>query len=213
MLLYHYSKTRYPSLLTKRKVGLLSKEEIKKADSSDRLNLLPGHSYIDHVSFFFDPVPSVMLSRIFGITHPVWHTGSKLFEHIIDTTMLDDDVIYEIVESDKKTKLFDEFVEEHNWTYDDPKLLQQWKMLELRKKMEWGEIGRSRKGLELQIVENGGHLDKAFLKAYNRADFEENRMKYAANVPHVMIYPKGGEIEVIGVNSLTIGNNTRKHLD
>lgn len=213
MLLYHYSKERFPKLKTKRNAGLLTKEEIKAIDKKDRQRLLPAHSYIDHISFFFDPVPSVILSRIFGITHPVWHTGSKLFEHIVDTALLEDDIIFEIVESDKKTKLFDDFAERTNWIDDDPALLKRWKLLELSKKMEWGEIGSTRAKLELQIVENGGHLDKAFLKAYAREDFEWNRMKYAANVPHVMLYPRSGDIEVIGVNSLTIGNNNRTHLD
>ena len=213
MLLYHYSAVPRTELKSQRAAGTLTQKELEARDRQDKLKLLPGLSYVDHISFFFDPVPSVVLSRIFGITHPAWHTGSTLYEHLVDTADLEDRIAYEVVESVKKTELYDTFSAEHNWVDDDPELLRRWKELELRSKLSWGELGQGRSKLETQIRLCGGHLDKAFLKAYARSDFEDNRMKYAANVPHVMIYPAGGVVPVKSVSRLVIGNNKRYPLE
>ena len=210
--LYHYSSLLYPTLLTKRKSGAASKEEIKQAERRASGKGPDMKPYVDHISFFFDPIPSVMLSRIFGTNHQVWFTGSKLYEYTVTVDSLSDDFSFEVVESAQRTKLLDVFSEKHDWVNDNPATLKLWEAHEIKHKLQWGEIGRGKQALKVQMLGTDGDLGKAFLSAYNRPDFEDGRFKYAANVPHVMIYPSSGEIQYTAVERLTIGKNKRDPL-
>jgi len=198
MYIYHYSNEKHPVLLTRRKQGI-----------DPPKNASVGGNYVDHISFFFDPIPSKTIASIYGSFHPVWRKGNTLVEHVINVATLDKDIMFHVVESINKTKLFDEFVEENNWVYDDPVLLEKWKILENKNTVKWGEIGKGLKLLEIQVKKNKGITELAYINASRRNDFEENKMKYAANVPHLMLYPKQGEIVVDHFNLVTIGNEKR----
>lgn len=200
MKLYHYSSEPYPVLKTRKKLGLLPPKQMLDA------------SYLDHISFFFDPIPSKTLTMIFGTNHPFWFKGNQIYEHVIDTNDLDIDIYFHVVESKRRTELLDQFAEENNWVKDDPKLLAKWIILERRKSIAWGEIGRSRRTLEEQIKNNVGGTELAYISASSRDDFEHGRNKYAANVPHLMLYPRDGEIPVRNVFGLKIGDDHRKEL-
>ena len=49
-----------------------------------------------------------------------------------------------------------------------------------------------------------------YLKARSRDDFDLGYNKYAANVPHLMLYVRAGIIPVKEVFELTIGSDHRK---
>lgn len=200
MNLYHYSAEQYPVLKTRRKLGLQPPKQVRDS------------SYLDHISFFFDPIPSKTLSLIFGKNHPFWFEGNVIYEHVVDVSDLDKDVRFHVVESKQRTELLDQFAEENNWVKDDPALLAKWLILERRKNIEWGEIGYSRAGLEKQIKQHVGGTELAYIAASSRDDFEHGRNKYAASVPHLMIYPRSGEIPVRKVFKLKIGDDHRKEL-
>lgn len=211
MNIYHYSKNFLPILLTKRKQGYLTDKEIRDADENARRFKEEG-SYIDHISFFFDPIPSKLLGEIFGPPHEVWVKGTELFEFVVDADTLDKDILYRVVESFKKTELLDKFSEEHNWVEDNKNTLKIWIELYNKKSKEWKELGTSKKDLLDQIKLNKGKTELGYKRAFNRPDFEDGKMLYAANVPHLMVYPKTGEIRFESVNKLVIGGDKREPL-
>lgn len=207
MFLYHYSKARYPELLTKRLSGA-SVEEIRQAEKQrDRYKFIGA--YVDHISFFFDPIPSKTLADIFKNNHETWYKGNVLYEYVVDVDQFEPDVGYSIVESRNKTAFMDAFIKKHNWVEDDPVLLAKYlkELDELSRR--WGEVGHSLEGLKNQIALNKDGTKQAYIAASKRADFEEGRHRYATNVPHVMVYPKAGRASFIEINRVTIGNDIR----
>lgn len=207
--LYHYSPKRFDSLMTRRQSGLATPDDIKKGvEEAKRFNW-PGN-YVDHISFFFEPLPSKQIGKLFNNDHPVWFDGNRLFEYVVDTDVLDKRILFDVVESEKKTRFADEFAKKHNWVEDNPDLLSRYLAEAKVKRQLWGEVGVSLDGLVKQIEANQDKLLSCYKAAVKREDFEFNRTKYAANVPHVMIYPSSGIVPYEQVNSLIIGSDRRE---
>lgn len=207
-LIYHYSKELYRDLLTPRRAGV-SPDKIKAAVKQKKEYGLEG-AYVDHISFFFDPIPSKTLASLFSPDHAVWFEGSKLIEYVVDVDQFEKDVLYRVVESKRKTAFMDKFVEENNWVEDNPKLLRKYlRELDILQR-EWGELASDLGLLKKQIREHSGKTEKFYKEASLRSDFEEGRKKYAANVPHLMIYPKSGRVRYLETNEVIIGSDARK---
>jgi hypothetical protein len=206
--LYQYAPDHFASLQTRRKSGLASADEIKRSEQSAKKYLSEG-AYVDHISFFFDPIPSKVLANIYGPTHRAWAKGTKLFEHVVDVTSLGHDVLYRVVESQRKTAFLDEFSKDNNWEDDDPAMLMKYIKEINALQRKWGELGTGLVNLEKQIALNVGKTEQAYVIASQREDFEWGREKYAANVPHLMVYPTSGEVAIASINSLVMGNDTR----
>lgn len=209
MILYHYSKELYPELLTKAQSGGMTSFQIKLARMESRRKGYLDLPYCDHISFFMEPIPSQLLGELFK-GHPVWFKGNGLYEYLIDVSKLPLEIPYHVVESVKKTALYDKFCIEKNWVEDDPKLLEEWQFLEDEKAREWGEKGNRRDALIKQIDANQGIIEEAYRTAVQREDFVYNKTKYAANVPHLMLYPPTGRIVPSQIKGLAIGDNRRR---
>lgn len=210
MKLYHYSKLRFSELLTKRAAGASTAEIRKSEKEKDDLGLIGA--YIDHISFFFDPLPSKVVADIFKNDHHTWYKGNVLFEYVVDVNQFESDLPYSVMESRNKTAFMDKFIEDHNWVEEDPVLHAKF-LKELEKlEVQWGEVGHSLAGLKKQIDKNVGGTKQAFIDAAARADFEEGRQRYATNVPHVMVYPKSGRVAFIELNRVTIGSDSRTRI-
>lgn len=212
MYLYHYSAHMHQVLLSKAASGAMTHIQIKLARQEARRKGYEAWPYCDHISFFFDPIPASLLPTLFGDNHPFWYKGHKLYEHVIKVADLPGDIMYHVVESKNKTALLDKFAEENNWVEDNPELLLQWEMLISQKEREWRERGTRRDGLINQIKLNEGGTAEAYIQASKRDDFEWGKNKYAANVPHLMLYPPKGEIKVHEIRSLTMGWENRRNL-
>lgn len=208
MRLYHYAPDRFASLQTRRKSGLASADEIKRSEESAKKYLSEG-AYVDHISFFFDPIPSKTLANIYGPTHRAWAKGTKLFEYVVEVSALGHDVLYRVVESARKTAFLDKFSEDNNWENDDPAVLMKYIKEINTLQRKWGELGTGLVSLERQIALNVGKTEQAYVIASQREDFEWGREKYAANVPHLMTYPASGEVVISSISSLVMGNDTR----
>ena len=209
MFIYHYSAKPHPTLLSKAASGVMTPAQIKLVRLEARKKPYKALPYCDHISFFFDPIPSEILPKIFGEGHPVWFKGNKLYEHVVSVSDLPSDIVYHVVESQKRTELLDKFSEENNWVDDDPDLLFKWQILISQQEALWGEQGIGRSKLEQQIKQNAGNTGNNYIKASERDDFEFGRNKYAANVPHLMLYPPEGKIKITQINSLIIGSKNR----
>jgi len=210
--LYHYSKELYPELLTKAASGTMAPIEIKLARLNARRQMpWPSLPYCDHISFFFEPIPSEVMDGIFGKGHPVWFKGSELYEYTVDLEDIPEKSPYYVAESPQRTQLFDNFVEEKNWVEDNPDLLWEWLMLESRMQRSWGEVGDNPHELEKQakLYAKPGTLATAYLKASLREDFKDNFTKYASCVPHLMLYPVKGVVQYESVSRLVIGSKVR----
>lgn len=201
MILYHYSKDPHSSLKSKRM------QVTNKSMGHIPFNL--DFEYDDNISFFLDPIPAKLLPALFNNRHPVWTKGVVLYEHIVDASKLPNVIGFELVESANKTKFFDEFVNKHKWYSDDPGLLKLWWDEITPKLVSWGEVGSYRDALISIIRKNKGRTEMFFKKAVQRKDFEHNRNKYAANVPHLMVYPPSGVIDVLSINKIIMGSDNR----
>lgn len=207
--LYHYSDKLYPSLQTRRKSGLATREEIKKAETDAKQYSSPG-PYVDHISFFFDPLPLDILPTLYAPEHQVWFKGNRLYEYMVDVEGLPRDLTYHVVESVRKTAYRDRFIKTHNWVDDDPVLLSKY-LKELKGlQLKWGELGRDWFMFKKKIRDHRGTTRDAYIKARQRDDFEEGRHRYASNVPHLMLYLQDGEVQYSAVNTVIVGHTKRE---
>lgn len=131
--------------------------------------------------------------KIYGNDHLVWHPGSKLTEH---TVLLDDlgEFKYEFVETPEKTKLY----------YDDSISIQEYHRLVNKLNVSKKYIGNSKddftEAFDLLITQ----IKPAYDIVKSRPNWDLIKDKYAATIPHVMVYPKSGTVEVSKSKQITI---------
>lgn len=207
MYLYHYSKELYPVLTTRlcRVDRSLSAKEITKAKNDAQLYGTPG-SYFESISFFFDPIPLTMIGGHFNNDHHTWFNGNKLIEYIVDTANLESNIVYNIVETPADFKAMNSI----NW--NDPKantdaffiLYMQGKNT---RKFKSGEQGRGVANLVKHAKQFVGGTERAYLanKKLSKKEQENFKNMYAANVPHVMLYPKKGKIKYTKASHVVVG--------
>jgi len=103
MKLYHYAKDLYPILKNRLKSGAADDKEIEEQMAWNKEIGGPG-IYNAHISFFIDPLPLVLLGKIFDERHHTWFNGNELYEYIVDVDSLDKNIVYDIVESPMAVK-------------------------------------------------------------------------------------------------------------
>lgn len=192
MKLYHYSKQHYSELRTLEKQRPISQEEKKKALQETLIHHSPGF-YYEHISFFFDPVPYDILGKIYGKDHRIWYSGNQIFQYEINLDALGK-FAYEIVESPEKIKiLYDETLSDDDYEVELNKLM-----------VKHNYIGEGKK----ELIEASKHLigttRSSYLKVQSYPNWNEIKSKYAACVPHVMIYPDKGIVKYNAVKEVTI---------
>ena len=206
MNIYHYSKELYDILKTRAKSGAADDKEILEQIEWNKKTDTAG-LYSEHISFFFDPLPLSLLANIFGEGHHTWFKGNELYEYIINVDSLDKDIVYDIVETPLAINLLDKT----EWVNTDEFLFEYKRNLNKLKRQS-GEIGNNLSGLKSQISKYKGKTKNFYIAASERIDFKDNFNKYAANVPHVMVYPKSGTVNIELINQVIVGTDSRKHL-
>lgn len=181
MLLYHYSKEQYDHLLTREAQGLKSSVQEEK-------------SYSKHISFFFERPPLDIIGDIFGDGHHTWVNGNKLYEYIVDTSDIGK-FEYSIVEFPEKTAIL------YDTSLTDAQYYSQIEKVTKEK----GYKGSGSRDLEKAVHPLLGTTRAAYANMRRHPNFEELKKKYAATVPHVMIYPKSGQIDYRRVSQVTVG--------
>ena len=203
MKLYHYSKDLYVVLMSGNKSGKFSKKEMlentKWANDTHR----PG-PYGDSISFFFDPIPADIIGKLYNGGNDFWIDGNTIYEYIIDTSQLEHNILFSLVES--PTDVSD--LDNTKWI-DTDEFLRSYIAAKEDKKRKNGETSTGIVNLEKQIRKYIGTTKKSYINASKRPDFKENITKYAANVPHLMLYPKHGVIGIESINTLTISSDIR----
>lgn len=201
MKLFHYSVERYGTLKTKEKQGTVTEEDRQKdiQEHQDYYNETgidrPGF-YFEHISFFFERPPLERMSKVFPSGHHFWFKGNRVFEHIVDSSSIGS-FAFEIVEFPEKYDLY------YNDNIDTATY-----NVKLKEATEsLGYIGKGNKALELAVVNNkllnktGYYYD--LLKS--RPNFDKIKNKYAATVPHVMLYPSTGIVRPFKIQQVVIG--------
>ncbi len=192
MNLYHYSSQLLDVLKTKREQNVLTPKQIEEAERQAKIGKLVG-AYCDHISFFFERIPLDIQSAIYGNDHPVWFQGNKLYEYEVPVLGLPD-FKYDIVETPKKTALY----------YDESLTIPAYRRkLEALIKAE-GYQGKGATELIKALKPLIGTTRECVAKANSYPNWEQIKNKYAANVPHVMIYPTGGLVRFANVRQIII---------
>lgn len=203
MKLYHYSKDKRNILLSLNAAGL-AKPEHQATWLAYTSKLGGPGSYADSISFFFDPVPLKLLGEIFEGKNDFWKTGNKIYEHECSSLDLPPDFTYFVAESPEDIKTLDESI----WEDSDAFVVTYLKAMYKRKRST-KEIGTSVSDLEKQAAKYAGKTRHYYEAASKRADFEENAVKYASCVPHLMLYSSLGKVKVDKVSACTVGSDHR----
>lgn len=185
VILYHYSSQRYDTLKTRAAQG--------KPVLPDRDLISTVGTYNDHVSFFIEAPPLDIMGAIYGKDHGTWFPGSKLIEHRVDLSKLKS-FKYHFVETPEKIKmLFDDSVSDEEY----------YEKLEKINKSK-GYTGKNLKEFRLPYNALKGSTRYHVMRANTFPKWDVNRFKYAACVPHVMIYPQGGVIPVMDTREVVV---------
>lgn len=200
MLLYHYSGSHLKELLTRRQQGSLSSDQIKEAEKKAKETKQPG-AYVDHISFFIEPIPYKSLPGIFLNEHHFWKKDKVIYEHIVDTDSLPVDILWSIVETPEMDKFTDRF----DWVTATSEERQDY-IIQMHVEMEKkGFTGRGVGKLESKIHQYLGKTEKFYKSARERSDADDTKNQYAACVPHLMVYPSDGVIQIQSVNKVVLG--------
>ena len=186
--LYHYAASEYQILLTRKKQGISKPTDVMVQVSQE---IRPG-DYTEHISFFVEPQPLDIMSSVYK-DHDVWHKGSVLYEHTVDLSLVNA-FKYHFVETPEKIDiLFNDAIS----TVEYYSLLNK-----INKDKHY--IGSTLREFMLPYNQFKGNTRQFILKASSYPNWKSNINKYAACVPHVMLYPKSGEVIVQSVKRVII---------
>lgn len=197
--LFHYSAEYRPvlkTLLAQRLVTLEQAVQYNKwaAATNDVLG------YHKHISFFIAQHPVEDIAQFYPDGHPVWFKGNNLVEHVVEIEV-GSKVLYKMVE----TKLCTDMLDSSDWSDTSDEFLIAYKQRQFAMQRKVGEIGRRSSMLQRQIQLNSGDVYPALKRVSKRSDYDEIKDKYAATVPHVMIYPFDGSMAVASHRVVTVG--------
>ncbi len=197
---YHYSTQPLSVLKTKAAQGIISPMEREEGLAAAKFRSDPA-PYYDHISFFTAQIPYKIIGGLFSkVKHEVWVTGKTVYEHVVVlednlTAETKDNIPYQFVE----TWLDKEFMEKY-WPADrelsDSEKKKYFKERNDLKKKQWligNQLAHLRGSYRRYMSADA--LRDEFIKATS-IDTDEELMKYAANVTHVMLYPPGGVLKL-----------------
>lgn len=202
MFLYHYAIEPYAILLTRRHRGGLTEEEIKRGIDIAAFRCEPK-PYYDHISFFFDRPPIETIGDIFKpYNHDFWFNGNTIYEHIVHVESIGK-FDYTITETPDKMKFIsqhwdDKFISDLDAKHD---------FFVRLGKMEKSK-GYTGNNLRQFLISSNKFIGKTadYYKQSSKVNEPEDMLKYAAAVPHVMLYPETGYADLFApVNKLIIG--------
>lgn len=184
MKLYHYAVTPFDHLMSRVAQGV----GVWKPG--------PWH-YDKSISLFMEPIPR-NLASILKHKHSFWRQGAMIIEHVIDSSEIPVDIFYHLVETPERTTLL---YEKQNWSRvaTDPSLKD--KYLDEIDNMEISKGYKDRGRNNMIVAAKRYNTD---IERYYRKMLELDKMnpedgllkKYAACVPHLMIYPDKAAIKV-----------------
>lgn len=148
------------------------------------------YDYKRNVSFFLEPIPR-NLPSILHNEHNFWKSGVSLWEYVIDSRDLPKNVPFQLVESNEATELI---YRKQDWSNvnDNPALIKKYKQELEQLKIELRLKGEGSTALEVIARKYSKGIANYYAEAYklHKDNPEDGIMdKYAACVPHLMVYP------------------------
>ena len=202
MFLYHYATEPFGVLMTRRHRGGLTKEEIDKGIDIAEFRCEPK-PYYDHISFFFDRPPIEIIGNIFKpYNHDFWFNGNAIYEHIVHVDAIGK-FAYFITETPERAMFsHNHWLDSFATDYDAKHKF----FVELRKlERKLGYTGDNINQFKISSNKFIGQTEK-FYKLSPKVNEPEDMNKYAAAVPHVMLYPDNGYIDLyLPARELIIG--------
>lgn len=182
MKLYHYATQHFPQL-----------ETLKFQKRNEKRKGVTDSNYANHISFFFDPLDPIVLNEVYGSFHHFWKEGAVVWEHVCESHHFGD-FDYHIVETPEKMKiLYDDSLSDDMY----------YRKLDLIHK-EHHYLGNQSE-FDVAARKFVGHTSKYQKRAPTYKNWEDIKTKYAATVPHVMLYPNKGFVKVESAGQITIG--------
>lgn len=202
MRLYHYNTKQLDFLQSLYGRGISKEDKTRLGDLATETE--GPFAYTKNLSFFMEPIP-IDLPKILHNEHAFWSSGRVLFEHIIDTKEFPHDVPYRLVESTEKTDLI---FNKQNWELAEgnPELTALYKkqLKDLEQELNLEGTGVSNL---IRVASRYKGIRKNYKEAYKiYKRFPEDRLieKYAACVPHLMVYTAEKKIRVSLVNEVIL---------
>lgn len=190
MKLYHYSKEPFTELKISRLTKPRSKEEIDRIISFDK-KVGREYGYLDHISFFFEPIPIDIGSLYKNIDHPIWKKDQILYEHVIHTLGMD--FAFDLYETPQLIEFMDKnFKPEFNKPENEKQLIQYFKdeIVFMKKLGHHSSMGKSTQKLMDATSPFKGRTREFFLRTLALEKPEFLAKMYAPGVPHLFLYPK-----------------------
>jgi len=205
--LYHYSTMFNETLQTPLRSGLATEAEIIESTTQySRFNQVART--VDQIQFFFKPIESKMISEFFGEDHPLWFIGNGLFEYAVNI-----DNIGSCSFQCQSTEFQREFTKQYEYDNqlkkNDPNYIKRLHLLIRQARELNGEIGYTKKNLA-KIHERYQYQLYELASKPRPKDERVSFAEYFNDIPHVMVYPKSGEICYSSVSSFMVGVDTRR---
>lgn len=217
MKFYHYAFEEFPDLRSRIAQGkgklfildrmpeLLDNLQGSLAKQLDKVGFKDEWGYERSISLFIEPIP-LDIASIYKDEHELWKTGLEFVQYEIDLYKLPSGIPWRLCESPEKTKLLYEI---QDWEAAEknkdliPKYLK-----EIKDKEEaMGYIGHGRESLE-KICKSFNRKTRQYMEraAYIALQYPEDGgfKKYAACVPHVMIYPGHKPVEYSSLKRIVL---------
>lgn len=198
MLLYHYAKERYTTLLTLEKQGKLTKKDKEEAhkdyvEKYKETRVMPLGYYYEHISFFIKRPPIENISEYFD-DHFIWYKGNELYEHVVESKDIGS-FMYEIVEHPEHNELF------YNNRIGDKTFYERQAEVEIDNLYR----GKDNEMFEIGVSNIDGDINNNFVLLKSRPNFSKLNTLYAGTIPHVMIYPVLGKIKPLSIKKVVVG--------
>ena len=217
MKLYHYATAQFDDLRSRLAQGkgklfildrmpeLLHNLQGSLAIQLDKVRLKDEWSYERSISLFIDPIP-LDIAKIYKGQHELWQSGSEFIQYEVDIQSLPAGIGFRLVESPEKTKLL---YEKQDWekAKEDKSLIPKYVKEIHDKEKALGYVGHGQTNL-IRVVSRFENKTRRYMEqAVDIAlEFPEDNgfKKYAACVPHVMIYPGYKPIEYSDSKTITL---------
>lgn len=202
MKFYHYASEEYEDLRSRlaqgkgklfimdRMPALLNDLQGALAVQLDKVRFKDEWSYERSISLFLEPVP-LDIASIYQDQHEFWQSGRELVQYEIDISDLPEGIAWRLVESPEKTRLL---YEKQDWeaAMEDKTLVAKYVKEVKDKEKAMGYIGHGHDSLRKvanKFNRNTKHYMKEAVKIALKYPEDGGFKKYAASVPHLMIYP------------------------
>lgn len=187
---YHYSTERFNILETRMHRGVANADEIERAKFSADIVGDIG-SYLDHISLFLDPIPLEILPDLFEGKNAFYQKGVRVYEYVI---RLPDDA--NMRWALQETPEINTYSDDWDWSS-----LSREKRREYIRKINAEMTRRGLQGvgttkLMKAIKPFCGRTEEFFKLARQSPWANDTVAQYAAEVPHLMVYPTDGTLKI-----------------